>query len=136
MARRLPCAKLHLAFLLWPPHDLEADIEGARAHSGMHYRIQAVYVCVCASVDSEHRRAATELQKQAQQRAAFVRSRDHSFSRSPWKEDAGSLQKRTEPVSPDIYHSQRAWCKGLQLQSDELGIPTGHLRHREKLNLV
>ena len=98
----------------------------------MHYRNQAV----CGSFNSEHRRAARELQKQAQQRAAFVRSRDHSFSRSPWKEDAGSLQKRTELVSPDIYHSQRAWCKGLQLQSDELGIPTGHLRHTEKLNLV
>ncbi|CAE7514463.1 unnamed protein product [Symbiodinium sp. CCMP2456] len=132
MARTLPCAELHSDFLLWPPPDLEADIEGARALCGVHHRNQAVCVCVCASVNSEHRRAARELQKQALQQAALIGSRDHSFSRSPWKEDAGSLQKRTEPVSPEIYHSQKAWCKGVAVrvsrawESDDTPSP-----HRE-----
>ena len=118
MARRLPCARLHL--YLWPPRDLEADIEGTRVGAlyGVHYRNQAV----CTLVNSEHRRAARELQKQALQQAAFVRSRDHSF-RSPWKEDAGSWQKGTEPVSLDLRHSQKAWCKGLRVGSQtSLGV--------------
>ena len=130
MARRLPCARLHL--YLWPPRDLEADIEGTRVGAlyGVHYRNQAV----CTLVNSEHRRAARELQKQALQQAAFVRSRDHSF-RSPWKEDAGSWQKGTEPVSPEIRHSKKAWClKACGLQSDELGSQTGFLRHTGKLH--
>ena len=132
MARRLPCSRLHL--YLWPPRDLEADIEGTRVGAlyGVHYRNQAV----CTLVNSEHRRAARELQKQALQQAAFVRSRDHSF-RSPWKEDAGSWQKGTEPVSPEIRHSKKAWClKACGLQSDELGSQTGLLRHTGKLHLV